>query len=170
MGFYDRPGRCKNVRPTVRKQKKRLWEFFDIGFVSNFSNKHSWRFFKFMESAITHFSFFCKNWRNELRSATHFLRVTYQWLFCYFCFWNIFLVTTSKKICDGRRKTKIKKLTLKNKCEKIKKAAELPTLTAYKWFENAVRPSFATTSVTRKFWFVHLIQIIHLVLYGPNFK
>lgn len=38
----------------------------------------------------------------------------------------------------------------------------------FEWYENAVRPLFAKTSVTRKFWFVHLIHIVHLVLYGPR--
>lgn len=59
---------------------------------------------------------------------------------------------------------KIKKLTLKNKCEKIKKAARAATLTTYKWFEIAVRPLISKISLARKLGFVHLIQIIHLVL------
>lgn len=97
------------------------------------------------------FLLFCKNWRNELRSVMHFLGSLTSDFFRYFAFEIFFWLLRPKKYVteDGRRK--LKKLTLKNKCEKIKKAAELPTLTAYKWFENAVRPSFATTSVTRKF-------------------
>lgn len=78
-----------------------------------------------------------------------------------------FFVSTSKKICDGRRKTKIKKLTSKNGCEKIKKVARAATLTTYKWYEFAVRPSISKISLARKLGFVHLIHIIHLVLCGP---
>ena len=91
----------KNGRPTVRP-------------VSNFPNKHSWQILKILECAITHFSFLVKNRRNKLRSATLFSGVTYQWLFCYFAFKIFFWYLRPKKRCDGRRKTKIKKLTSKN--------------------------------------------------------
>ena len=162
-GFLVHQGELKKCRPTVRPKKKKIsiyaqYRKSPINTLGDFLN---------LWSAQLLISLFWSKIKKWIAVCDAFFMGYLPVTFCYFCFWNLFLVSTSKKRCDGRRKTKIKKLTLKNKCEKIKKAARAATLTTYKWFEYAVRPLISKISLARKLGFVHLIQIIHLVLRSP---